>query len=222
MPYRVEQIAAIFDLSVDTIRYYQKLGLLSPPDRQGRIAVYDETHREQLAEIKTLSDQGFKLAQISRLMSSGEDPLLHALRGDEPQELMDRAELGVRAGLDADLVALAIDAGLVRSHTGTTDLFGQDAVEMLGAAAVILESGLPLDALIAIAVEHAAHVEVVIDDAIDLFTKFVPTDQPDNGAATIARLVPAVSELVAQHFRHTLVDRASRRLAGSSTAEMLP
>ena len=32
----VEQVASAADLNVDTVRYYQRLGLLEPPDRQGR------------------------------------------------------------------------------------------------------------------------------------------------------------------------------------------
>ncbi len=36
--WRVEALAAEAGISVDTVRYYQKLGLLHPPERQGRVA----------------------------------------------------------------------------------------------------------------------------------------------------------------------------------------
>ncbi|HEV7525836.1 MAG TPA: MerR family DNA-binding transcriptional regulator, partial [Acidimicrobiia bacterium] len=38
--WRVEDLARIADLSVDTIRFYQKRRLLPPPERSGRIAWY--------------------------------------------------------------------------------------------------------------------------------------------------------------------------------------
>lgn len=217
MDYRVEELASSAALSVDTIRYYQKLGLLDPPDRQGRVAVYGDAHRDRLAEIAALSAKGFTLSQISRLSNHPDDRLLDALRADSDPELIDRSELAARSGLDSALVELAIDAGLVRHDSSSPDKFGNEAVDMLEAASTILDSGLPIDELIAVAVEHAAHVEGVIDSAIELFRRHLPPDA--DPAETVAELVPAVSELVAQHFRHTLLDRAGRRLMASDLSE---
>ena len=42
--WRVEALAAQAEISVDTIRYYQKIGILHPPERVGRIAIYTSTH----------------------------------------------------------------------------------------------------------------------------------------------------------------------------------
>ncbi|NNC43770.1 MAG: MerR family transcriptional regulator, partial [Acidimicrobiia bacterium] len=42
--FRVEELATATGLAVDTIRYYQSRGLLDPPTREGRTAVYNETH----------------------------------------------------------------------------------------------------------------------------------------------------------------------------------
>ena len=212
MEYRVEELAAAADLSVDTIRYYQKLNLLASPVKRGRSGLYTQLHRRRLDEIRRLGDEGFTLSQIGRLLDTSSDRMLEALRGGDAVEVVGRAELAKLTGLDPDLLAIAIDAGLVRAHPGTDDSYGQDVVDMLRAAAVILESGLPLDELTAIAVEHAAHVEDIVDRAIDLFGRLAAKD---DGSALISRLVPAVSELVAQHFRQT--DRKSTRLNSSHT-----
>lgn len=215
MDYRVEELARAAGLSVDTIRYYQKLGLIEPPEKSGRTAVYADAHLTRLDEIAKLSEEGFTLSQIARLSDHPDDLLLAALRSDD-EELFDRDQLVSRTGIDAQLIDLAIDAGLIRPRTSTTEepgRFGQDSVAMLEAASTILATGLPLDDLIAIAVEHASHVEAVVDNAIDTFNRHLPagTDAP----AAVAQLIPAVSELVAQHFRHTLIDRASTRLQPS-------
>ncbi|MGZ8765432.1 MAG: MerR family DNA-binding transcriptional regulator, partial [Acidimicrobiia bacterium] len=38
--FRVGELADRCDISVDTIRFYQKRGLLPPPDRVGRVGWY--------------------------------------------------------------------------------------------------------------------------------------------------------------------------------------
>src|SRR6266487_6932102 len=75
---RVEELAARADVSVDTIRFYQKRRLLPAPERQGRIAWYGSDHVERLAQIKDLQQRGLSLAVIRRIVSGELD------RADEP------------------------------------------------------------------------------------------------------------------------------------------
>ena len=65
---RVEELARRAEVSVDTIRFYQKRQLLPPPRRAGRIAWYGADHVERLQRIKDLQRQGFSLAVIRRLL----------------------------------------------------------------------------------------------------------------------------------------------------------
>ena len=66
---RVEELARRAEVSVDTIRFYQKRQLLPPPRREGRIAWYGTDHVERLQRIKELQRQGFSLAVIRRLLA---------------------------------------------------------------------------------------------------------------------------------------------------------
>src|SRR5213079_2147316 len=75
---RVEDLAGRADVSVDTIRFYQKRRLLPPPERRGRIAWYGTEHVERLARIKDLQRRGFSLAVIRRIVTGDLD------RADEP------------------------------------------------------------------------------------------------------------------------------------------
>src|SRR5829696_1431580 len=75
---RVEELARRADVSVDTIRFYQKRQLLPPPQRRGRIAWYGPEHAERLARIKDLQGRGFSLAVIRRIVTGQLD------RADEP------------------------------------------------------------------------------------------------------------------------------------------
>jgi DNA-binding transcriptional MerR regulator len=70
MHYRVEDLARAAGVRVDTVRFYQTRGLLHPPERQGRVALYSREHLERLRRIRTLNRQGLKLAGIRRLLAS--------------------------------------------------------------------------------------------------------------------------------------------------------
>ncbi len=52
MAYRVEELAAAGGVSVELLRSYQTKGLLDPPRRDGRVALYDDRHLERLRTIR--------------------------------------------------------------------------------------------------------------------------------------------------------------------------
>src|ERR1700730_12987371 len=79
MSYRVEELAARADISVDTVRYYQARDLLPPPIRSGRVALYSDVHIERLAEIRRLQGRGHSLAVIRRLLDGELDHADEAL-----------------------------------------------------------------------------------------------------------------------------------------------
>ncbi|HUI48570.1 MAG TPA: helix-turn-helix domain-containing protein, partial [Acidimicrobiia bacterium] len=66
--WRVEELAERAELSVDTIRFYQKRRLLPPPARSGRIAWYGVEHAERLARIRELQGRGLTLSLIARVL----------------------------------------------------------------------------------------------------------------------------------------------------------
>lgn len=218
--WRVEALAAQATISVDTVRYYQKLGLLHPPERHGRVAIYDATHLERLVTIRRLSDEGFSLSQIERLLDGESDPLFGALQSSD--RTVSFEQLVELSGFPTEIIELAVDAGLVRAVPTDPGRFDREAVTMLTAGSALLEAGLPLEELLGVAMRHAEHVETVVDEAIELFQRHLEPGERDRRADIVADLVPLVSDLVAGHFRQTLVDRASSRLLArdqSITAE---
>ncbi|WP_420625210.1 isochorismate synthase [Candidatus Poriferisodalis sp.] len=229
---RVEDLAMAHSVSVDTVRYYQKIGVLHPPARQGRVAQYDESHERRLGEIRRLSEAGFSLAQIRRLGDGHDDPMLLALGGRHGDTLT-FDKLVQQSGLDPELVRLATDTGLVRplhpsvggdDASSTTDaggaaddaLYSTGALTMLRAAAELLAAEMPLDDLIGLALRHASNMEAVAADAVGLFADRFADVPAAQRADLAARLIPLVTDLVAQHFREALVEHATERvLAGS-------
>ena len=216
--YRVEELGAAAGIGVDTVRYYQGLGLLPPADRQGRSVVYQQAHLTRLRTIRALADDGFTLAQIKRLIEESGHPLLESLAGNVVG--LTRQELAERSGLAPPLIDIAVSAGLIEPlGNGDEERFSPEVAPMLTAGFSLLEAGFPLDKLAALATRHATGVESIVDEAIDLFKEHVRSAQSDSAedlAKLFRTLVSHVTRLVAQHFHHTVVSRVKERLEGST------
>lgn len=231
MDYRVEALAAAAGVNVDTVRFYQSRGLLPPPRREGRVALYDDAHLERLRRIRKLQQQGFKLAQIRRVLAPREserEPLLEALvERRVGGRSFTRTELAAQAGVPEALVAAAVSSGLVEPMLEDgVERFGESDLEMARAGLEILEAGFPLPPLLELAVGHARHVGELCDAAIELFDQHVREHGPGAGddeavAGAFRRLLPQVTRLVALHFERTLVARALARLEGRGESEAL-
>lgn len=68
-------LAAAAGVSVETVRYYQRIGLLPTPDRAGGIARYDPCDLQRLRFIRAAQHAGFTLAEARELLTldAGQD-----------------------------------------------------------------------------------------------------------------------------------------------------
>jgi MerR family redox-sensitive transcriptional activator SoxR len=73
---KIGELAKQAGLRTSAIRYYEKLGILAPPDRKGNQRRYAGDSLDRLLLIRFASEMGFTLAEI-RLFLSG-------LRSDAP------------------------------------------------------------------------------------------------------------------------------------------
>ena len=236
MEYRVEELATAGGVTVDTVRFYQGRGLLPLPEKRGRVAIYGDGHLARLRRIRELLGDGFKLAQIERLLSeptsepgsvsAAPEPLLAALAEEGlGARTFSRAELATQAGLPEPILTALQSAGLVEPIL----LEGQERftaadVEMCRAGMGLLGAGFPLDQLLTLAAEHAHNVQQIAERSIDLFDDHVRKGpSPDDHAISKAfeTLLPAVTRLVALHFQRTVINRAMSRLRTSGDAEAL-
>jgi len=240
--YRVEELATLARLGVDTIRFYQGRGLLPPPERRGRVALYGDAHLAALRRIRELSRAGFTLAQVRRLFAREDGPRRgrHARRAAKaPVEpllaalveegvgarTLTRAELAAESGLPEALLAAAQAGGLLEPvRVDGEERFTEADLEMCRAGLAILGAGFPLHELLPLAVDHARGVQAIADRAIDLFDDHVRKRRESDGDATsqaFQRLLPQVARLVALHFQHTLTNRAMERLRASGDRDAL-
>src|SRR5262245_23165343 len=79
---RIDDLAHESGLTVDTIRYYHREGLLPPGEREGRHRVYGSDHLRRLTRIKELQARRFSIAAI-RAFVSGDERRLEGVFTDE-------------------------------------------------------------------------------------------------------------------------------------------
>ncbi|MDX1891498.1 MerR family transcriptional regulator [Mycolicibacterium sp. 050158] len=68
--YRLIELSALSGVSVRNIRAYRERGLLDPPRKQGRSAIYDDRHLSQLRTVNELLRKGFTSAHIAEFLTS--------------------------------------------------------------------------------------------------------------------------------------------------------
>jgi DNA-binding transcriptional MerR regulator len=236
--YRVDDLAARCDVSVDTIRYYQTKGLLRRPEREGRVAWYDDSHVEQLARIRELKDQGFTLAMVGRVLAgeldAAEQALALAIAGPLPGQdgmadaTLTIADLAQRTGVSPTLLeALARQELLVPRGEGDAARYTPGDADVVHAGLALLEAGVPLSELLELARRHAEAMQATAEHAVDLFARFVrdpiraeagDAEVAERTVAALHQMLPATGTLIAHHFRRQLLDAARARLEADGTA----
>ena len=70
--YRIDDLARLAGTTTRNIRVYRDRGLLHPPLRVGRIALFNDTHLTRLRMITSLLDRGYNLAHVNEMLSAWE------------------------------------------------------------------------------------------------------------------------------------------------------
>ncbi|CAN3127553.1 MerR family transcriptional regulator [Mycobacterium sp. smrl_JER01] len=70
--YRIDDLARLAGTTTRNIRVYRDRGLLHPPLRVGRIALFNDTHLTRLRLITSLLDRGYNIAHVKEMLSAWE------------------------------------------------------------------------------------------------------------------------------------------------------
>ena len=70
--YRVDDLARAGGTTVRNVRAYQERGLLHPPRRSGRTALFDDTHLSRLKIITSMLERGYTGAHILEMLNAWE------------------------------------------------------------------------------------------------------------------------------------------------------
>jgi len=229
--YRVEQLAAVCDVSVDTVRFYQSRGLVPQPVREGRVAWYEDAHADRIRRIRELQRKGLTLAAIARVVEGDLGPTdadlaaaVAVARGVEgAPAVLTLEELSVASGVPTSLIQAVEREGIaIGRRVDGKVLYSAADAEVMRTALRLLEFGLPGGDLLGLARDADGALRELAVRAVDLFDAHVrepirDTAGDDPVAATrtveaFEALLPAVTALVANHFRRLLLGEAERRL----------
>ncbi|AFM15927.1 hypothetical protein Mycch_1119 [Mycolicibacterium chubuense NBB4] len=153
--YRIDELARLAGTTTRNIRVYRDRGLLHPPLRVGRVALFNDTHLTRLRLITSMLDRGYTIAHVNEMLSAWEQGkdlgdmlgLESAIAGswatEKPQRMplaQARALIDDPAGFDR-LVAL----GVIRVENGDATVMRPALIE---AFTEIRQYGVALDKLI--------------------------------------------------------------------------
>lgn len=71
--YRIDDLARLAGTTTRNIRVYRDRGLLPPPLRIGRIALFNDTHLTRLRLITSMLDRGYNIAHVREMLSAWEE-----------------------------------------------------------------------------------------------------------------------------------------------------
>lgn len=228
MRYRVHELAAQAGVSVDTVRFYQARGLLPQPQREGRLAWYDAEHLDRLHRIRDLKDRGFTLGSIHTLLSGDLDEadgaLAEAVLSGVDAPTLTIEDVAARTGVSVALLqAIEREGLLVAQEVDGHPRYTPGDAKVVAAGLGLLEAGLPLSELLALARRHDEAMREIARQAVEMFLRFVRDpirarhgSEEDAAASLVGafkQMLPATTSLVAHHFERVLLQESRARIA---------
>ena len=213
MGWRIDDLAHEADITVDTIRFYQREGLLPPAERVGRTKEYSSEHLERIHQIRDLQQRRFSLAAIKALLTTDRQDLVDGIFAGEGGLSYSLDDLVERSSLGAGLVDRLREIGLLRDPAE----FGRAAydstdLDVLRAASELSRLALPDDVIVELASIYVAGVETMQRQVMELFSGSRGRAwDPDelaafqrSAAAAAGQLLPLVTRIVEYVHQRTL------------------
>ena len=229
--YRIDDLAQAAGTSVRNVRAYQEKGLLEPPQRVGRTAVYGDAHLARLRLILRLLERGATLQLIADLVDAwhdgqdiaallGLESALLAPTADEVTEAMSLDELGGLFGADPDPadIGRAVELGIIRPDGAGYRVVAPRLVQV---GTDLAQMGVPVAEML----EHVGglreRIEAVAHDFVELAVRHVFRELIDDvehadlgeAATLIQRLRPLARSVVDIELSRALDDEITRRVA---------
>jgi DNA-binding transcriptional MerR regulator len=211
--WRIDELAQRSGVTVDTIRFYQRDGLLPPSERIGRAAVFGPGHLRRLEQIRDLQTRHFSLAAVKELLVERRLEAIQAMFSADESTLT-HEQLVERSGLDAGLVAQVERSGLLVDPTesGRTGYDPSD-VSALQAIGRLVALGMPSDVAVFLARLYVEHFASMQAQVAAVFEGSSQLDWPDAERVAfiegLGEQVGEVFELTAQLLNY--VHRATAR-----------
>lgn len=228
--YRVDDLARAAGTTVRNVRAYQERGLLPPPRRSGRVALYSAAHLARLRLVVTLLERGYTLASIGELVRAvdrgedvaavlGLDATLAAPWAVREERWVRLADLVEALGRDvARALPDALDAGLLEpAGDGRYRVTNPAALDV---GSLLVEAGVPLDEVLKAARRLGTDIDALAGRLVALVETHVVeplgVPMPAKGLrqleALVVRLRPLVTRVVEAELARAMEQEIRRRL----------
>jgi len=169
--WRIDELAQRAGVAVDTIRYYQREGLLRTGEREGRTRRYGPEHLVQLERIRALQSRRFSLAAIRALLDREDPGALEGLLTGDTDATYDHDELVATTGVPAELVGDLTRSGLLRDPAEHgRSAYDTDDVNVLRSFADLRRLSVPDCVLVEMARVYADGLDAIQTRLVAVFT----------------------------------------------------
>jgi DNA-binding transcriptional MerR regulator len=208
--WRIDELAQKAGLTVDTIRYYAREGLLAPPERSGRHKLYGPDHLDRLTRIRELQTQRFSLAAIKAILDADRPGLEGLFATSGTEYTID--DLIARSGLDAELVRRLCAVGLLADPKSLgREYFDDSDLGMLRVVAELQVIGMTENILVALGEIYVRHFTALQADVHAMFAgqdrDWDPEELVDiqrRLTAATPRMIPAVDRVLNYVHQRTI------------------
>lgn len=170
----IDELARRVDMTARNIREWQTNGLVPPPQRRGRIGVYNRDHIAHIERIKSLRAQGFPLDVIRRILDqSGESaPEIRRLTAEvlspaNPTGSMEMKRVDLAEQFGADAERYLADCGLI--DVVDDELLIVTDTRTFEYVAKLTATGLPLDKVAGALAHMTDHQIASMQAFVDLY-----------------------------------------------------
>lgn len=236
----IDELAQLVGLPSSTIRLYRTKGLLPPPQRRGRTALYGPGHVARVDLIGRLQERGFSLASIAELVQQWEEGRsLDEILGLEQRipgaaqpssELrLAPSELAARfpaIDLTPEVMTQVMSMGLVELDAEGMVVIGSPVFLEVGTA--LVELGFPLTEVLDEAATLQAEMTEVAERFAAMFDRHIWRPFTDAGkpgedlprvAHVLQQLGPLADRVVHASLQRALAATAARFLAEEATRD---
>lgn len=229
--YSVEDLARAARTTVRNVRAYQDRGLIPPPERRGRIGVYNDAHLSRLRIIGQMLERGYTLTSIGELLEAWErgsdlaglfglESAVSSPWTDESPKLYSLTELVKLFGGNFKLPWLvkAADLGILVPEGAR---FRAPSPRMIHAGAELVKAGIPLDEMLDVVAHLRSNVEKAADQMVQLVEQHMfdrygkglpPAEEVPRLGEVIWRLRPLVEMAVHAEVARAMEAAATRHL----------
>ena len=226
------------------VRYYQDGGMLPPPRRQGRVALYSDAHLARLRLITRLLERGYTAANITELVGAweqgrdlsdvlGMERVATGYFGDEIPGFLTASQihaLFATPEVEPGLIDKVVHAGLAAPDG---DRFRVPSPRVLHAIAELIKNGAPLGAVLEIGGQLLRGIDETVRGLVSAVAEHVLGDRDKDQSwipragelSDVAKLIKQIKPLASTATTAALglsLDRHVEAILGDYITRLMP